>query len=78
MAGIISYSRKRLRRSVWAANVIGTPKDNIRPVLEWVCVNNLMEYCDKQKILKWFDKHQYNPGDVIKLLKDCVKVINEM
>ena len=54
------------------------PKDNIRPVLEWICVHNLMEYCDKQKILKWLDKHQYNPDEVTKLIKDSTKIINDM
>lgn len=54
------------------------PKDNIKPILEWITVNNLMEYCDKQKILNWLGKHQYNPDEVTKLIKDCTNIVNEM
>lgn len=54
------------------------PKDNIAPILEWISVHNLMEHCHKQKILNWLGKHQYNPGEVTKLIKDCTKIIQEM
>ncbi len=54
------------------------PKDNIKPILEWICVINLLEYCDKQKILDWLSKHQYNPDEVTKLIKDCTKIIQEI
>lgn len=54
------------------------PKNNIKPVLEWICLHRLMEYCNQEKILKWLSKHQYNPGDVTKLLEDSVKLINSM
>lgn len=54
------------------------PKDNIKPILEWICKDNLLEYFDKQKILNWLSKHQYNPDEVTKLIKDCTKIIQEM
>lgn len=54
------------------------PRDNIKPILEWISINNLMEYCNKQKILKWLSKHQYNPDEVTKLLKDCTKIIEKI
>ncbi|RZL23438.1 MAG: hypothetical protein EOO96_23625 [Pedobacter sp.] len=54
------------------------PRSKIRPILEWISRNDLMEYCDKEKILKWLTKHQYNPGEVNKLLKDCTNIISKM
>lgn len=53
------------------------PKDNIKDILRWIGEEDLMEYCDKQKILKWLDKQQSNSADVAKLLKDCTNIIHQ-
>jgi len=52
------------------------PKDNIKDVLQWICEFGLLEYCEKNKILNWLDKQQSNSADVIKLIKDSTKIIN--
>lgn len=53
------------------------PKNNPSAVLGWIEAN-LMEYCNKQKILKWLSKHQSNSDEVTKLLKDCTKIIENL
>ncbi len=51
------------------------PKDNIHDIFRWIAEDNLMEYCNKQKILNWFGKQQSNSAEVTKLIKDGTKVI---
>ena len=53
------------------------PKDNIREILRWIAEDNLMDYCDKQKILNWFSKQRSISAEVTKLIKDCTKIINK-
>jgi len=67
-----SYARKIVNdiRSIY-------PKDNIKAILEWICIYNLMEYYDKQKILNWLSKHQYNADEVTKLIKESTNLVNK-
>lgn len=51
------------------------PKDNILDVLRWICAD-LMEHCDKEKVLKWLGKQQSNSAEVARLLEDSTNVIN--
>lgn len=54
------------------------PKDNSIDVLRWISEENLMEYCDKEKALKWLGKQQSNSADVTRLLEGSTNVINGM
>lgn len=51
------------------------PKDNIKDILKWISKDNLLEYCDKQKVLKWLGKQQSNSADVTRLLKDTTNIV---
>lgn len=54
------------------------PRDNILDVLRWIVEDNLMEYCNKEKILNWLGKQQSNSVEVAKLIKDSTKIIQKM
>lgn len=51
------------------------PKDNFKDVLRWICEDKLLEYCNKEKALKWMGKQQSNSADVTRLLEGSVKII---
>lgn len=51
------------------------PKDNIKDILNWIVKDDLLEYADKEKILKWLGKQQSISAEVARLLKDCTKLM---
>lgn len=51
------------------------PKDNVVDILKWISVYGLMEYCHKEKVLKWLGKQPSNSADVTKLVEDSVKIV---
>lgn len=54
------------------------PKDNNIDILRWICEENLLEYYDKEKALKWLGKQQSNSADVTRLLEGSTNVINQI
>lgn len=54
------------------------PKDNSVDILRWISEENLLEYCDKEKVLKWLGKQQSNSADVTRLLEDSTKIVSSL
>lgn len=54
------------------------PKDNFADILRWIARDNLLEYADKQKALKWLGKQQSNSAEVARLLEDSTNLINSL
>lgn len=53
------------------------PKDNIKPILEWIVTYDLLEYADKEKLLNWLGKRQSNSAEVAQLIKEATKIISK-